>query len=135
MKIAVITEDNVHVSQHFGRAPYYAVITVENGTVTGEEKREKASHQHFSGQEHPGHHEHPAGEAHGHDPVSQGRHAQMAAVISDCQILVCGGMGRGAYESMRASNLIPIVTDVPDIETAVKKYLEGTLVDQVERLH
>ena len=30
MKIACITEDGHTISQHFGRAPYYLVLTVEN---------------------------------------------------------------------------------------------------------
>ncbi len=135
MKIAVITEDGIHVSQHFGRAPFYAVFTIDNGIITNQETREKANHQHFAGQEHSGQHEHHHGENHGYDPASQGRHAQMTTVIMDCEVLICGGMGRGAYESIRTANIVPIVTDVTDIETAVKKYLEGNLEDQTERLH
>ena len=38
MKIAVITEDGSTVSQHFGRAPYYTVLTVEDSnSKPGEE--------------------------------------------------------------------------------------------------
>ena len=44
MKIAAITEDGATVSQHFGRAPYYLVVTVEAGKVVGQEKRDKAGH-------------------------------------------------------------------------------------------
>jgi predicted DNA-binding protein (UPF0251 family) len=41
MKIAVVTENEVTISQHFGRAPFYEVFTVENGKITGKEKRAK----------------------------------------------------------------------------------------------
>jgi predicted Fe-Mo cluster-binding NifX family protein len=34
MKIAAISEDGATVSQHFGRAPLYVVVTVENGKRT-----------------------------------------------------------------------------------------------------
>ena len=34
MKIAVITDDGKAISQHFGRAQYYLVATVENGQIT-----------------------------------------------------------------------------------------------------
>ena len=38
MKIAFITDDEKTISQHFGRAPYYLVITVEDGKETNREK-------------------------------------------------------------------------------------------------
>ena len=41
MKIAAISEDGTTISQHFGRAPYYLVITVEDGKVVSKEKRDK----------------------------------------------------------------------------------------------
>ena len=30
MKIAIITDDGKTISQHFGRANYYAVVTIDN---------------------------------------------------------------------------------------------------------
>ena len=33
MKIAVITDDERTISQHFGRAPYYVVVTIEDGKI------------------------------------------------------------------------------------------------------
>jgi len=43
-------------------------------------------------------------------------------------------MGTGAYESIRAASIRPIVTDVVTIMEAVRAYLDGTLVDHTERL-
>ena len=40
-----------------------------------------------------------------------------------------------AYESMRAANIRPIITDIAKIDDAVGAYLNGKLVDHVERLH
>jgi len=48
MKIAAITDDGVTISQHFGRAPYYAVLTVEEGRVVRRELREKPGHRQFA---------------------------------------------------------------------------------------
>jgi predicted Fe-Mo cluster-binding NifX family protein len=59
----------------------------------------------------------------------------MAEAIADCQALLCGGMGMGAYESMRARGIKPVVTDIASIDEAVRAYIEGRIVDQVERLH
>ena len=58
MKIAAITDDGKTISQHFGRAPYYMVISIEEGSVVGMELRDKMGHTHFANQSH-------AEEAHG----------------------------------------------------------------------
>ena len=131
MKIATISEDGVTISQHFGRAPLYVVITVEEGKVISKETRDKAGHHTFAA-----HHPDLApGERHGYDTGSQVRHANMAEAISDCQVLLAGGMGWGAYESMKSYNIEPVVTDVKNIDEAVQLYLDGKLENLRERLH
>lgn len=133
MKIAVITDDGKTISQHFGRANYYGVLTIENGAIIRREMREKPSHQHFAAQEHG--REHQAETRHGFDPASQNRHTQMADVIADCEALLCRGMGAGAYESMKARGIRPIVTDVEAIDEAALAYSRGELADHIEKLH
>lgn len=132
MKIAVITDDGRTISQHFGRAPYYLIVTVENGAIVNTELRDKLGHAHFTGEPHEA--EAP-GQPHGLGPAAQSRHERMAATIADCQALLCGGMGTGAYQSMQAHGIKPVVTDIASIEEAVMAYVEGRIVDQVDRLH
>jgi transcriptional regulator with XRE-family HTH domain/predicted Fe-Mo cluster-binding NifX family protein len=132
MKIAVITDDGVSISQHFGRAPYYLVLTIEEGKVTLREMREKMGHTHFSAVPHA---EEETGQGHGMDSTSHNKHVSMAETIADCKALLCGGMGMGAYESMRQLNIQPIVTDLRNIDAAVQAYLDGKLVDHTEMLH
>lgn len=132
MKIAVVTEDELTISQHFGRAPWYMVFTVENEKISGKEKRAKMGHSHFAGQEGP---HATGGGQHGYDMVSQNRHASMADAIADCQVLIAGGMGMGAFDSMKSYNIEPVVTDVKNIEEAIKLYLQGKLPNLMERLH
>jgi len=131
MKIAAITDDEQSISQHFGRAPYYLVVTIEDGEVVGRERRDKLGHAHFANEPH----EHHAGEQHGFDPAAQDRHARMAATIVDCDVLLCRGMGAGAYESIKQAGIRPIVTDIPGIDEAIKAYMAGDIVDHVDRLH
>jgi len=134
LKIAVVTEDGNTISQHFGRAPYYAVVTVEDGKITGKEMREKAGHG--TGGEHHCHHEGGChDEKHGMDAASQTKHTGMLANIQDCQVLIAGGMGWGAYESMKSRNIQPIITDVQNIDEAVRLYIEGKIVNLMEKLH
>jgi predicted Fe-Mo cluster-binding NifX family protein len=131
MKIAAITEDGKTISQHFGRAPYYMIVNVENGEIVDHEMRDKLGHTQFH-DDHP--HEEDSGQ-HGYGPAAQDRHARMAQTISDCEALLCRGMGRGAYESMQTRDIRPVVTDIIDIDEAVKAYIDGRIVDHVEHLH
>ena len=134
MKIAAVSEDGVTISQHFGRAPFYVVVTIEDGRVTGKERRDKPGH----GQPGQGHHssEHSHGDPrHGFDQAAQKRHADMAQVIADCSVVLTRGMGTGAYESMQAAGLRPIVTDLEMIDEAVQAVVSGNIVDHRERLH
>jgi predicted Fe-Mo cluster-binding NifX family protein len=132
MKIAVITDDGNTISQHFGRAAYYLVATVENGQIVKRELRNKLGHAHFANQPHS---EGQPGQPHGMDAASHDKHLQMTEAIADCEALLCSGMGMGAYESMKSQGIRPVVTDIAIIDEAVMAYVGGNIVDQVERLH
>lgn len=131
MKIAMVTDDGKTVSQHFGRAGYYLVLTIESGAVVSREMREKLGHNQF-----PVHH-HGEGHSaeHGRDAGSHQKHASMAEAIADCRVVICGGMGAGAYESLRRLNIQPVVTDERDIDSAAQAFIAGKLVDHTELLH
>ena len=134
MKIAAVSEDGTTISRHFGRAPFYVVVTVEDGRIVACETRDKLGYAQFAGELGEGVRESDLC-GHGFDPAAQDRHARMAAAIADCQVMLARGMGAGVYESMHAAGISPIVTDLADIETAVKAYLAGDLRDPVEKLH
>ena len=123
MKIAAATDDGRTISMHFGQARQYVVVTVENGQVVGKEVRDKVFHHHGVGDHH---HDHD----HGHGP-----HAQMAASIGDCQVMLVGGMGRPAYDSLKGYGIEPVITSVREIDQAVAAFLGGTLTNLTERLH
>ena len=132
MKIALVTDDGTIISQHFGRARYYEVVTITNGSISARERREKPGHHTFAQSEaHEGHH----GDTHGFDEASRGKHVQMAEVITDCQILLARGMGNGAYQHLTQHGIRPILTTIPGIEDAVKAVIDGTIADHPERLH
>ncbi len=132
LRIAAASDDGVKISQHFGRAPYYVVVTVEEERIMAKETRSKPGHQTFAAHQPP---KLAPDERHGYDAGSDVRHESMANTISDCQVLLVGGMGWGAYEAMKSYGIEPIATDVKDIEEAVKLYLAGKLSNLMERLH
>jgi predicted Fe-Mo cluster-binding NifX family protein len=108
------------------------VATVENGAIVNREMRDKLGHAHFADEPHEG--DQP-GQPHGFGPAAQNRHVQMAEAIADCQALLCGGMGAGAYQSMVQRGIQPVVTEIASIDEAVTAYVEGKIVDRTDWLH
>ena len=131
MKIAVVSDDGQTVSQHFGRAGYYVVVTAEDGKIVSSETRGKGGHVNAGGDQHG----HAHGAQHGFDAAAHASHANMASNIKDAKVLIAGGMGRGAYESLKGLGIEPILTDVVEIEKAVRLYLEGKLPNLMQRTH
>ena len=129
-KVAAVTDDGITISQHFGRAMYYEVLSIENGEVVKRERREKMGHHNFAQEEH-----HHSSEQHGFDESSHNKHVSMADAIKDCKILLARGMGAGAYQSMLQLNIKPVVTDIRTIDDAVIAIINGTIIDHTEKLH
>jgi predicted Fe-Mo cluster-binding NifX family protein len=132
VKIAIATDNGRTVSMHFGRAAAYAVLTVEGGSVVARELRPKFAPHGTSAAMHA---DEGPGQAHGTGPAARSRHDQMAAAITDCEAVICGGMGYGAYERMTSNGIRPIVTDIRDVDEAALACAAGTIVDHLERLH
>jgi predicted Fe-Mo cluster-binding NifX family protein len=127
MKLAIVTDDGDYVSQHFGRARYFKIYTIEDGKITGSELRERTA-GHFGGHHH--HHEegHHHGEHdHGHSAGAMHRHDAIAQEIADCQAVIAGGMGMGAFESMRSKGLEVILTNYHGTEETATAFAEGKI--------
>lgn len=122
MKIAAVSEDGVTVAQHFGRAPYYVVVNVEDGRVVERETRAKVGHRDFAGAGAP-------------DPGPEAKHRAMGSSIADCRALLAGGMGSGAFAAMQAMGIEPVLTDETDIVAAALRYAAGELPNLAGRVH
>jgi len=131
MRIAVISDDGKNISKHFGRAVYYSVFTIEDGKVVSKELRDRRF-RHNQNMENHTHHEHVEGEPHGMG--QNDKHDSMAKEIGDCQVLIAGGMGRGAYLRMFENGINVIMTDENDVESAVQRYLNNELKNLYEEL-
>jgi len=121
-KVAFVTDDGATISAHFGRAQYYEVITIENGTTTSRIRIPKLSHHSFQNSK-----EHLHGDKH--------RHGQMTTPIEDCNILVARGMGMGAYNHLQAAGISILLTDTNTIDEALQELLQGKAQHNSQRLH
>lgn len=115
MKIAVVSDDYRTICAYFGRAIYYEVFTVTGGKITGRESLAKPSHNQFANEPHD-----EPGFKHGEGPAAKSRHTRMFTPILDCQVLLVGSMGQGAYDGLKQAGVQPAVTDIRDIERAVR---------------
>lgn len=129
MKIAAITDDGQTISQHFGRAVHYLVVTVEDGKITGRQMRDKPGSARFVAQLHETGH---PGQLHGKNAALQHEHSLWAESIADCEVLLCGDMGMGLYESMKMQGICCIVTDIAEIDKAALAYARGEVAEHVE---
>ena len=135
MKIAIVTDDGTTVSQHFGQARYYVVLTIEEQRVSGREMLDRgdtlpavAEHQARQGL---------SGEidCHGTGTAAAAAHLRMVQPIQDCQVLLARGMGWSARECLLGAGIRPILTDITSLDEAVQAYLDGSILDQVELVH
>ena len=135
MKIALVSDDEQTISQHFGRATNYVVVSIEHEKVIARKTLPKPGLCHSAFRQHG---------THGYSSDSRGKgfgfqardgHEQMFENIKDCDILVTRGMGRGAYLDLRQLGVKPIVTDIADIETAIHAILDDTIINHTEKLH
>ena len=53
----------------------------------------------------------------------------------DCDVVVCGGMGRGAFVSITQLGKEVFMTNTLDINAALKGILEGELVNMSDLVH
>ena len=120
-KIAFPTDDGETISKHLGQAHYFQVVSFENGQIQSSERREKASHTH---QDHS--HEQETG-------VHPGQ--QMIEAISDCQVLIAGGMGQPVYNRAVSAGITVYLTGEDRISDALKRYEQGNLVSDMRRIH
>lgn len=135
MKIAIACINEQAVSAHFGRAEKYVVYSVEDGQVVNRKILPKPGHRQLSpeGDHQHGHHEGAQGSGFGRK--AKCKHELMVENIKDCDVLVAGGMGRGAYQDLQKWGIKPIITDIPDTESAIQAVLADTIIDHTERLH
>lgn len=125
MKIAIVTNNGELVSRHFGRAPYFKILTIENGVFTNEQLVERSAY-------HSGpHNAHPTEEKqHLHS------HSKMIAELEGCDQLIAGGMGYGAYTSLESAGIKVVLTDLKNIESVKEAIMTGTLENySEERVH
>ncbi len=121
MKIAVASEDQLHVSGHLGRCRGFMIFDIDNNEIKNKEYRENTFTNHMMNK---GVHNH--GEGHGHG------HGRLVAALSDCESLIFSSGGSRVIADLESANIKPVLTDEPIAEDAVNKFLNNELVIKEE---
>ncbi len=137
MRVAIVTVDGKTVSQHFGRSPYYRIITVKGDMIIDEGLRQRGTGHFAQGQ---GKTQHSSSESshfneqgkHGFGADADAKHATMAQEIADCDVLIAGGMGTGAYQSFVRAGLKVYLTDRQSIDETVGLLAQNNLKNLAE---
>jgi len=120
-KVAFTTDDGTTITPHFGRANYFEVYEVKNGTVSLRERRDKLSF----------HSNHDESNLPDHD----NRHQAIYDAIKDCDFIVSGNMGYGIYDFLMENKKQPIITNIRNIDDALPHIIDGTIENRIDKLH
>jgi predicted Fe-Mo cluster-binding NifX family protein len=123
MKIAAVTSDGKTIHPHFGEALGFIVVTLEDNKIVAKDVRNLAEEL---VQEPTPHHNSNEGQPH------QCRSGKLLELITDCNLVLSGGMCKGVFSKLQRAELSPFLTDVVNIDQAVQTYLEGRLENHPE---
>ena len=104
--LAVTTDENNNVFQHFGHCEKFTLYTFSDGILMAKTVLET--------------------DGNGHDA--------MAGVLAErgVKVLLCGGIGMGAMQALMQADILVVPGLTGDIEVAVAGYLDGVLGTSTE---
>lgn len=104
MKIAVTSQNRKNVTEHAGRCRKFWIFDVDDNAIINRQLLELPKEQSF------------------HDSSPHDPHP-----LDEMDVLISGGMGQGLVARLERKGIKGLVTDESDPETAVARYLDGTL--------
>ena len=105
MKIAVPTSDKITIADRTGRAPLFAVATVEESNITHIEYRESPGHHHTAGGEHS--------------------HRDLVEMIADCNLVLVKNIGSHLKADLDAAGIEYQRVAIDKIGDAIHHALSG----------
>ena len=114
MKIAFVTDDGKTIAQHFGRALGFVIFEIKEKQVLNKEFKENRFTGHARGLEGDHNADH-------HGPVIN--------ALKDCDVVISRGMGNRIFNDLINNGIKPYITDVDDIDEALKLFLSDKLVE------
>ena len=135
MKIAVPSNDNTTLSQHFGRIAGFIIFEISEGKIVSTKYRFNTFTHHVTGQQNqygpfPGHghgHDHLQETCH-HEHHGHHSHGRILDALRDCEVVIAGGMGYRLQEDLNQAGKKIYITRQADARQAVELFLKDELV-------
>jgi len=115
MKIAIASDDQIHIAAHFGRVKGFVIAEIEQNQVIKKEYRQNIGKH--------------TGECGSCD------HDKMIENIKDCAVVISYGMGHRIFNDLSHNDIEAVVTDVETVEKAIEQFMQKTLQHNPEKLH
>jgi predicted Fe-Mo cluster-binding NifX family protein len=116
IRVAIPTDNEIHVAPHTGRCRGFAVYDLAEGKATKVEYRPNLFTAHHLSHDTGGQHRHGH---HSHDGILSG--------LRDCQALIAFGMGRRLVDDLNANGFRVFLADTDEVETAALHLASGSL--------
>lgn len=134
IRIAFPTDDAKTISAHFGSSKYFIVLDVAFGKIQCKELRDKIGSQPIKLSDFL------KGELGSEKDCGCSEDLRLQgggkfALLSDCQVLIAGGMGERAYKKTTEMGLKVLLTGEKSIPAAMDAYMSGTLAVDMRRIH
>ncbi|MGK9475310.1 NifB/NifX family molybdenum-iron cluster-binding protein [Melioribacter sp. OK-6-Me] len=124
MKIAVASDDNLHVSGHIGRVNGFIIYECSEGKILGKQYLENT----FTNHGRQGRGEHHHGESHRYG------HERLIEALKGVDVLIFTSGGWRLVEDLEANGIKPFMTDEENADSAVEKYLAGQLIEREDNV-
>ncbi len=121
MKIAIPTNDQRSISQHFGRAKGFLIVEVQDNAIKNKvyQTNTMTAHVHRGVQLPDVEHHHS--------------HEGIFKALGNCNMVIAGGMGRRLYQDFADRNIQVFVTKETDIDKAIELYLNNNLDNNTDK--
>jgi len=119
MKIAIPSDDQSSISQHFGRTAGFMIVEIDNNQVVKKEYKSNTFTGHAQGLHEEG--------QHGDHAQHNSSHAGIFSAMGDCKVVIAGGMGQRLYTDFAQRQIQVFVTSERNIDKALSLYLADNL--------
>ena len=119
MKVAIATDDEINIAEHFGRARGFIIYDVKDAKIRDKQFRVNNFTGHAQGLHGSGH--------------SPDRHKVILKALSDCNVVISRGMGQRIYNDLRNAGIQAFIVNESNTTEAVQNYLDDKLFNHPDK--
>jgi predicted Fe-Mo cluster-binding NifX family protein len=109
-RIAIATADGISVCDHLAHSREFVIVEIADGAEASRQVRPRGT-------------------------IACGNHKSFLELAEGCRAVICGGIGQGAWDSLKAGGIDPVVlAGGCGIDEAIAGYLAGTLATTGQRV-